>query len=186
MYSSERPPLPIATTTVDGKVLLGAVGAQVGAVFVTENSLPVGQFHTLNLTAVAASLSETAAGKLDIAVIGNAGPQGPAGVAGPMGDPGVTGPGYTQIATFKPGPLFYTGAGYVPTAFSLVVPMGHTIHYLHGGVLTFQDDGFLDGGEGFQITDISGIGTTTATLSGTITTFGDSRFKFFLSSAGAL
>lgn len=180
------PPLPLASTTVPGRVQLGAATSLVGAVLIKNIGVALagGPFHTINFPDGGGQVVQTVPGKVTIGEIGQPGPAGPAGVTGPPGPVGPTGPGYTARTPFSASGEIsnptYPAPASVPI--SVTKNMGHTIRHVTGGLARWRDLGIVfTPADYVDITSITAAGTN-ATILGDV--YGDSAAVVFLSSAG--
>lgn len=110
--SSERAPLPDATTTVPGRVTLADSASTLGAITLQDGGVPVGQFHTLVFSSPNALVSVATGdtGSVEIEEIGPIGPTGTDGALGATGPTGPTGPGFTTINDYTIVGQFRTAA----------------------------------------------------------------------------
>lgn len=185
--SAERPPLPLASTTVPGRVRLAAPGTLLGSINVQNAGAPLGggPFHTINFNSVNASVVPTGTpGEVEVTEIGPQGPQGPDGPSGGPGNPGGPGPGFSALNAFEVSTEFVSNMLGVPVPFSFTQDMGHNIRVLHGNIAKWRDLGafFGVGQERLVISDVSVVSATEGRIQGTIA--GDTRLTVFLSSAG--
>lgn len=177
------PFLPLATTTVPGRVQLGASTSRVGALLINNATIPLagGPFHTINFPSGSGQIVQTAVGKVTIGEIGPAGPAGPNGVAGAAGLAGPTGPGYSKRAGFVASGVYSSTVG-SSTPISLTMPMGHNVKHVTGGFAMVRELGFVTAGSDYgSITNIQATGTN-ATITGAV--FYDTEVIVFFSSAG--
>jgi hypothetical protein len=165
----ERPTIPDATTSVQGKIALASAGSPfVGSINLQDGGVPVagGPFHTLNFVGASGALVELSPGVIDVTNTGPIGPPGPGGGPGPTGPPGVTGTSLNQITRFSNGlEAIAFGPGTVPV--SHTVNFGYTVKLLSGGISTHRDQGIFVGPNDYlEITDIDLTGPTTGTIVG--------------------
>jgi len=183
-----KPPLPDASTTQPGRVLLSQAGAKLGAINIQNAGSPLagGPFHTVNFRDGGGQVVETGDGEVTVGEIGQTGPTGDPGVTGAPGPTGPIGDGFTQITPWA-GSGWYPSSGYNPgplNSHSFSAGMGHTIRALCGGFASWDEQNFYSAPfDEIEIIDITGSGTTTGQID--ITIAGDTRLKLFLSSAGA-
>lgn len=185
--AAERPPLPLASTTVPGRVRLANTGSLLGSIAVQNAGAPVGggPFHTINFNAANASVIPTGTpGEVEVAQIGPQGTQGPDGASGGPGPTGGPGPGFSELNPFEVSTEFSGGGPGVPLPFSFTQDMGHNIRVLHGNIAKIRDLGFFSGGgnDRLVISDVSAISATQGRIQGSLA--GDTRVVVFLSSAG--
>jgi hypothetical protein len=183
--AAERPPLPLASTGVPGRVRLANTGSLLGSIAVQNGGMPVlgGPFHTINFNAANASVIPTLTpGEVEVAQIGPTGTQGPDGASGGPGPTGGPGPGFSALNPFEIGGPFSAPAALVP--FSFTQDMGHNVRVLHGNIARLRHLGF-----GFVatisrtvITNVSIVSATEGRIQGTIE--GGVELDVFLSSAG--
>lgn len=184
--AAERVPLPAATTTTPGITRLADSNALLGAVNIQNNGTPLGggPFHTINFNAANANVVITAnSGEVQVIEIG---PTGNKGNDGPTGDPGpigAEGPGFAFVNSFEVSPEFAGILFSAPVPFSFTKDMTHNIHYLHGGIRRWRDQGFFAVGvDSILIESILTISATEGRIEGQIQ--GDTFVMVFLSSAG--
>jgi len=181
----ERPVEPIATSTVKGRALLAVAGALVGAVFqVSSNQTALGanNFHTLNFSAVNASVVNAGGGQANISVPGNPGPPGPGANPGPIGPTGNPGPGANELSPFVLSGPFGPGGGAnsFTVDFSTAAPplSGNPVHVVGGfGQIDSTAGSSFGGANAYQITSIGIVGTM-VTINFTLP--GIAIAKFFL------
>lgn len=185
MTPGTAPPLPSASTTVPGRVLLGASTSLAGALLLQNGGVPLagGPFHTLNFPNGSGQIVQTTPGKVTIGEIGAQGPQGPAGTSGAQGPAGPIGPGFTARTTFLKTSIATNPAFPAPSSpFSFTLPMGHTVRHMSAGIAMFRDLGSVFTPTDYiDITLISFAGSN-ATITGDI--YGDNEAFLFFSSAG--
>ncbi len=135
--AGERPPVPIATETVNGKALLAAAGGLAGSVrTIKNNTASIGNdFHTLNFSAIGGAVN-AGGGVANISIPGPPGPPGASSNEGPTGPSGAAGPGYgsnnsfeSSSYSFTPTPSFISHT----VDFSLTSPVITSIEHLYGG-----------------------------------------------------
>jgi hypothetical protein len=121
----ERPQLPVATTTAEGKALLASDGGLVGSFRTIKNAgSSVGShIHTLNFPNGGAVASGSP-GVVNVSVPGAAGAAGPGANQGPDGPTGAAGFGYSVNNTFEVGPE----SGDTVTA-GTAVSVSHTVDW---------------------------------------------------------
>ena len=192
----EREPLPVATTTVPGRLQLAIAGGTLGGIRAQVTGSPVGTppndvFHTINFSSPNASVipSPGTPGEVTVIEIGVQGPTGPSGVSGGTGPTGPTGAGFVSgaINTFEVESEFNSNAGGFPTfSNSFTQDMGHSIHVLTGGIASWRDAANFDTPDKIFITDIfvvGGIGGNIGQLDWDQA--GDTFGRVFMSSAGS-
>lgn len=189
MTPGGRPPIPDASTTVPGRVVLTQADSRLGSINVRKgsagtpvlSSLPSGRFHTINFIDGNGLVTQTSAGEASVGRIGATGPQGPDGQSGGIGPDGDQGAGFSQITPFKISGT-YAGPGVGTTNYSWTTSMGHTIRNLAVQIARYWDSGFFTTTEFVEITDLQGVSSTSATV--VFTLGGDSLCKLLVSSAG--
>jgi len=184
-----KPPLPDATTTQRGRVLLSQSGAKLGAINIQNAGAPLvgGPFHTINFRDGGGQVIETGDGEVTVGEIGPTGPTGDPGIPGAPGPTGPDGVGFDEINVWElsgwlPSSGYNSGG---PNTYSFQTGMGHTIRALCGGIASWDDDGVFETStpDEIEIIDITGVGTGTGRIE--ITLRNDTRAKLFLSSAGS-
>ena len=97
--SSEKDPLPLATTSIPGRVTLADTNSRLGSITIQDAGIDVGQFHTLVFSSPSAVVTVLPddSGSVEIVTIGPPGPTGPTGPLGATGPTGPTGPGFSTI-----------------------------------------------------------------------------------------
>jgi hypothetical protein len=188
----ERPTIPDATTSVQGKIALASASSPfVGSINLQKGGLPVagGPFHTLNFIGSPGALVLLGAGIVDVTNTGPIGPAGPGGGPGPTGPTGPTGVSITGASRtrFNNGPeVIANGPGQVPV--SHTVNFGYTIKLLSGGISTHRDQGaFFTPFDQLEITDIDITGPTTGTITGNLgftALLCDAAGRFYLDACG--
>jgi hypothetical protein len=187
--SSERVPLPSASTTVPGTVQLASTGSVLGAVNIQNSGVPLvgGPFTTINFNAIAADVDEVVpgSGELVVVEIGPKGAKGPIGTTGETGDPGPTGPGFSILNPFEISTEIVNPPT-TTTPFSFTRDMGHNVRYLHGNIAKFRDlTAFAAGADRVDITNVSVPTATEGRIEGTMGgSSGNVALTLFLSSAG--
>lgn len=182
----ERPVLPSASETEEGKFLLAVDGGLVGSIrTIRDNGSAVGNdFHTLNF--LSGGATDAGGGVANVAVPGATGPPGTPANQGPDGPSGDAGPGYTATnATLFEGSAFSSTP--TPTSvsfsvdFSVVEATFSAINNLWGGWSGFDGHATLNL---YEITDITQTGPTTGRIDAE---FGpgvqNARFKVYLGAA---
>lgn len=150
---AEREPLPRATTTIPGRVVLPATthpsGAalKLGAVEI-ENigiTLSNGPYHTVNFSAAqAVVITGVSTGEVIVDVIGNEGPAGPEGLAGQPGPAGEQGDGFETINEFEiTGNVVNNAIVPAPANVSFTLPMGLTIKMAACGIARWIESPFF-------------------------------------------
>lgn len=180
------PPLPAASTTVPGRVYLGAPTSLVGAVLINNNMVPLagGPFHTINFLDGGGQVVQTTPGKVTIGEIGPAGPAGAAGTtgaAGPVGDPGL---GFTLLNAWEPLPEIINPWPAPPSLFSITRAMGHNIKFGSYGIARFLDRGFTSPPIDYYDVATFGLGANPDELKITGQVEGDVNLIFYFASAG--
>jgi len=185
--ASEREPLPDATTTVPGALLLADTTSRLGSVNIQNSGFPLagGPFHTVNFNATSASVNELVPGEVDVVEIGLKGVDGPIGTTGETGDPGPPGPGFSVINPFELSVEIVNPTG-TSNPFSFTRDMGHSIRYLHGNIAKFSSrSAFAATGNRVDITNVSVPTATEGRIEGDLGgAAGDVNLTLFLSSAG--
>jgi hypothetical protein len=181
MAPGTAPPLPLASTTVPGRVQLGAPTSLVGAVLINNIAVPLvgGPFHTINFTAGGGQIVQPVPGEVTIGEIGAAGGVGPPGAAGAPGPPGPTGPGYSVRTPFSVGTILPVYP--LPYAWSITRNMGHTIKHVTCSFGRIRDLGTVFLGDFVTIDTLVPTGPS-VTATGVIN--GDNEITVFFSSAG--
>jgi len=185
--SADREPLQDATTTTPGRIVLAETGSLLGAINIQNGGVPLagGPFHTINFNAIEASVSDAGDGEVEVVEIGPTGPQGVDGATGPPGPIGEQGVGFTTKNTFEYSTEFSTtafGEG-ARVSHSFTIDAGHEIHYLHGGIKRWRDNGyFAVGVDGIRITNISKVSPTEGRIE--IEQWGDTNSIVYICTAG--
>lgn len=102
--TGERPQLPVATSSVEGKALLAVDGGLVGSLRTVKNTgSSVGNdIHTLNFVFGGATAGPP--GVVNVSVPGQQGATGPGANQGPDGPTGAAGFGYSVLNSYEGGP----------------------------------------------------------------------------------
>jgi hypothetical protein len=158
----EMPNVPSATDSVRGLVKLAVAGGLAGAIYQITNgnsSIGANNFHTLNFTAVNASVLNAGGGVANITVPGNPGPAGPGAVPGPTGPTGPPGPGANAANVWEVSTLYGPGGihTFTVTYASGTPPFtGNVVHAVGGIALSDPFSGAPGPGQhSYRITDIS-------------------------------
>lgn len=158
----ETPNVPSATDAVSGLVKLAVGGGLAGAIYQITNaqaSIGGSNFHTLNFSAINASVVNAGGGVANISVPGNPGPPGPGAVPGPPGPTGPPGTGANARNTWEVSPLYGPGgSGHTFTVtFSAATPsFAGNVAHLVGGVALSDPFPFFS----YRITSITKLGNT--------------------------
>lgn len=188
----ERPVIPDATTTLQGKIALSSAGSPfVGSVNLQQKGVPVagGPFHTLNFVGSPGSLVELAPGSIDVTGIGPVGPAGPGGGPGAPGPTGAQGTSINQRTAFNLAGTEVAGGGAPgPIPITHTVNFGYDLLFASGGFATHRDAGLaLTPNDRLEITDIDITGPQEATITGVLGTAAlpcDAVGKLYLDACG--
>jgi hypothetical protein len=170
----ERPVIPDATTSVQGKIALANAGSPyVGSINLQVGGVPVagGPFHTLNFTGASGALVQTSPGVIDVTNIGPIGPVGPGGGPGPAGPTGPQGISINMPSrtAFNVAGSETVASGPGPVAISHTVNFGYNVRFLSGGFALHRDQGiFITPNDRLEITLIDITGAQTGTIVGTL------------------
>jgi hypothetical protein len=173
--NGERPQLPLATTSEQGKALLAVDGGLVGAFSTIKNSGSSigGDVHTLNFTSGGAT--NAGGGIVAVAVPGSAGPAGPSANQGDDGPTGAAGFGYSTLNSFEVSPETsntFTAGGPVTLSFTqnwgtgtpvLVPTGGRRYAHVSGGWATINGFEFF-GFERIHIDTIADVDNDTTRI----------------------
>jgi len=190
----ERPVIPDASTSVQGKIALASASSPyVGSINLQKGGVAVagGPFHTLNFTGVPGGVVEISTGLIDVANIGGTGPTGPGGGPGPTGPQGNQGTSITLKTKLSKAVVETAGfPAPAPVAISHTVNFGYTVTFLSGGFALHRDAGLFGAGfnDDLTITDIDTTGPTTGTIVGTLGKAGfpcDCFGKLYLDACGS-
>lgn len=178
---AEMPVEPLATDLIRGRVRLAVTGGLAGAINRISNSqTPLGStnFHTLNFTAVNASVVNAGGGVANINVPGNPGPPGPGSAPGAPGPTGAPAAGANAFNSWEASSVFGPGGthSFSVTFASATPPFAGNLVHVVGGHAFFEPFG----GFSNRITNISksgNIGTINLSLTGLL---GVAKGKVFL------
>jgi len=169
----ERPVVPDASTTLQGKIALASgTSPFVGSLNVQIKGVPLagGPFHTLNFTGSPGALVELAPGSIDVTNIGPVGPAGPGGGPGAPGPTGPQGVSINQITPFSAAGSETAGGGAPgPIPITHTVTFGYDLLFVSGGFSLHRDAGVaLTPNDRLEITDIDITGPQQATITGVL------------------
>jgi hypothetical protein len=176
--NGEMPNVPSASDAVRGLVKLATNGGLAGAIYQITNgqsSIGASNFHTLNFTAVNASVVDATGGVANISIPGNPGPPGPGSAVGPVGTTGPPGPGASAFNSFVGSGVYgYGGAHTFNVTFaSETPPFSGNLAHVVGGMSLYDVFTSLIGWNGFRITDITKSGNIGTIQLSLVSVFGN-------------